>query len=286
MSLNHYHEIAKRSKAKGSARSILNCLAVRANENNVCWPSRDDLARESGLSTKTVSGAIKELKEIREINTKRNPRGQVFDLTPVMMLPIVTSKAESDITESNLDVTNRDSDVTNRAHRDVTNLPCDVTETVHLYKDNKENIKDINKDKERKVRPAPPDEDFGIGLKYNRGVIQQYFGPATDRIWPIAKALQQHCDIPGWGKLEGNLFELYGMDKEMPSPTDIERIATKHRKPDDDFWPYNFIKIWRRELRATKIAPPTADTKSDVEKQKAQMEINKKLFEKYAGINS
>lgn len=250
MSLDHYHEVAKRSRATGSARSVLNCLAVRANDDNQCWPSRAQLAQEAGVTEKTVSRAIKELKELKEIEVKRNPYGQTYTICLNEMLRIVPSGIESDVTDCPAEGTNKDRDVTYCPQEKGHLVPLDVTDCpVKESKDiNKDNIK-TGKDKSPAL--VSVNEDFGIGLKFNKGVIQQTFGPQTKSIWPIAKELQIFCDVPGWSKFEDNLYEIVGYD-DKPKPGDVERISKKYRKPGDDYWPSNFLRHWKREL----LSPP------------------------------
>lgn len=272
MSLDHYHFVAKHSKAKGSARSVLNCIAVRANEDNKCWPSRADLANESGLTEKTVSGAIKELKELGELSVDRKSHGQIYTINTEVMLRCVTSHPESDVTDFPSDVTNTACDVTESnpmmlriGGPDVTDLP--IKESKDKYKDN------IKTRKETHAHVTEPPEDFGVHLRFNKGVIQNNFGKNTEKIWPIAKAIQEHCDVPGWKKLEGNLFEIIGFDV-LPTPSDVERIvkSARNKKPNDDFWPSNFVNVWRRELVKQK-SMPSAEAETERKRKK-----NERIF--------
>jgi hypothetical protein len=55
--------VRKHSKAKGSARALLNILADYANDDGLAWPGRAALANDAGMSERNVVRCIQKLCE-------------------------------------------------------------------------------------------------------------------------------------------------------------------------------------------------------------------------------
>lgn len=67
MSFQHMQAVVDSSRSRGAARAVLLVLAYRANPDGICWPSLSRIARDAGVSRKTVSRQISSLKTLGEL---------------------------------------------------------------------------------------------------------------------------------------------------------------------------------------------------------------------------
>lgn len=88
--------IQRYSKARNSYRSVLNVLANYANDDGLAWPGRATIARETGLSERTVIRCIGRLLADGHIKAGENAKGG-RGLVPVYQILVperVTSTTE------------------------------------------------------------------------------------------------------------------------------------------------------------------------------------------------
>lgn len=78
-------EIAPRLKLRPSDVAVYEALAGRANKDGACWPSRETLAREAGVSTGTVYTACRRLAStgLIEMEVSHGRRGNRFVVPPI-----------------------------------------------------------------------------------------------------------------------------------------------------------------------------------------------------------
>ena len=74
MSIKRTLDVMERSQSKGPARAVLLVLAFRENKKGVAWPSVPRLAKDVGLTVRTVQRAITALERLGEITVKRDAR--------------------------------------------------------------------------------------------------------------------------------------------------------------------------------------------------------------------
>lgn len=67
--------VRKHSKARGSARSVLNTLASYADDDGLAWPGRATIANETGMSERNVIRCIQRLCEERRLSIELNELG-------------------------------------------------------------------------------------------------------------------------------------------------------------------------------------------------------------------
>jgi hypothetical protein len=67
--------VRKHSKAKGSARALLNILADYANDDGLAWPGRAALANDAGMSERNVVRCIQKLCEDGRLIVEENAVG-------------------------------------------------------------------------------------------------------------------------------------------------------------------------------------------------------------------
>lgn len=71
-----YRDLVKlHSKARASARAVLNVLANYANDDGVAWPSRATLANDAGMSERNVIRCLQALCEQGRLNLEENGIG-------------------------------------------------------------------------------------------------------------------------------------------------------------------------------------------------------------------
>ena len=63
------------SKAKGSARALLNILADYANDEGLAWPTRETMANDTGLSERTVTRCLQALCDDGRLAVEDNAAG-------------------------------------------------------------------------------------------------------------------------------------------------------------------------------------------------------------------
>ncbi len=63
------------SKAKGSARALLNILADYANDEGLAWPTRETMANDTGLSERTVTRCLQTLCDDGRLSIEENAVG-------------------------------------------------------------------------------------------------------------------------------------------------------------------------------------------------------------------
>lgn len=78
-------EVVPRLKLRPSDVAVYEALVGRANAQGVCWPSRELIARESGVSSRTVYTVCRRLEEAGLITMKQSHgrRGNVVTITPL-----------------------------------------------------------------------------------------------------------------------------------------------------------------------------------------------------------
>lgn len=67
MSIELFQRVMARSRSRGPARAVLLVIAFRFNPRAGAWGSVGGLARDTGLSTRTVQRALDELERIGEL---------------------------------------------------------------------------------------------------------------------------------------------------------------------------------------------------------------------------
>lgn len=67
--------VRKHSKAKGSARALLNILADYATNDGMAWPSRETLANDTGMSERNVTRCLQTLCEEGRLALEENAKG-------------------------------------------------------------------------------------------------------------------------------------------------------------------------------------------------------------------
>ncbi len=58
MSFEYSRRVFEQSRTRGPERAILLVLAFRANDEGKCWPSLPRIAREAGVSIRTVTRCL------------------------------------------------------------------------------------------------------------------------------------------------------------------------------------------------------------------------------------
>ena len=67
--------VRKHSKAKGSARALLNVLADYADDDGRAWPGRDALANDTGMSERNVTRCLQTLCNDGRLAIEENAKG-------------------------------------------------------------------------------------------------------------------------------------------------------------------------------------------------------------------
>lgn len=67
MSFTAIQEMLKHSKTKLADRAIMWALTNRANDKGVCWPSLTTIAKDSGISRRTVSRRLPHIEAMGEL---------------------------------------------------------------------------------------------------------------------------------------------------------------------------------------------------------------------------
>ena len=78
MGMKMYQSVWQNSKAKGASLVVLLALAHHADDNGLCWPSIDRLAEMANVDRRSISRALQQLEELKEIERQVNRgRGNV-----------------------------------------------------------------------------------------------------------------------------------------------------------------------------------------------------------------
>ena len=76
MSYGHVELVYQQSTHQGAAHQVLAYLALRANENHICWPGNNRMAADLRISLRSVAYAVKALAEAGDILQIRQGNGQ------------------------------------------------------------------------------------------------------------------------------------------------------------------------------------------------------------------
>ncbi|AGN34155.1 O protein [Vibrio phage VD1] len=85
---------------KGSDKLVMLCLADHADDNGVCWPSIDTIARKSGVSPTTVKSTLKKLEAggwlFKKNQFKKAETGRLVRSNNQYQLPVMLLKKKAD----------------------------------------------------------------------------------------------------------------------------------------------------------------------------------------------
>ncbi|WP_165311024.1 helix-turn-helix domain-containing protein [Vibrio ziniensis] len=85
---------------KGSDKLVMLCLADHADDNGVCWPSIDTIARKSGVSPTTVKSTLKKLEAsgwlFKKNQFKKAETGRLVRSNNQYQLPVLLLKKKAD----------------------------------------------------------------------------------------------------------------------------------------------------------------------------------------------
>lgn len=74
VSFDYSRLVRDHSRTRGPARAVMFVLASRANAEGVCWPGENRLAREAGVSKRTVIRVLPQLVAAGEVVIEHRPR--------------------------------------------------------------------------------------------------------------------------------------------------------------------------------------------------------------------
>ena len=101
LSIGCMNYVWTQSQAKGSERLVLLCLADRANDDGICWPSAADTAARARLSERQTRRILGQLREQGEIITIRKGggtrivKGRECGITDTML--VVAGRSEDEL---------------------------------------------------------------------------------------------------------------------------------------------------------------------------------------------
>lgn len=103
MSIEAYKAVWSESRAQGSARLIMLCIADHADKAGVAWPSEKTMAKETLVSERQVMRVIPQLIEMGELVIEERPHGRGNTAVYRITLPSLTTGKDdtmSPITDS------------------------------------------------------------------------------------------------------------------------------------------------------------------------------------------
>ncbi len=129
MSIEWMNRVLDQPEPKGTSRLVFLILADRADEEGICWPGVDYIAKRAAVSGRTVQRCLRELEDKGFLRTETNAGPQArYDKRTSMyqLLSGVTNQVkspngvtfqESGVTNQESGVTNQESGVTNQVER-------------------------------------------------------------------------------------------------------------------------------------------------------------------------